>query len=58
MSLHLLFETSPNIYTLEKLKNAIFDFFPDESIDFLRNPSKTNGKHTKPSNVEKVSEVE
>ena len=23
-----------------------------------RNPSKTNGKHTKPSNVEKVSEVE
>ena len=58
MSLHLLFETSPNMYTLEKLKMQFLIFFPDESIDFLRNPSKTNGKHTKPSNVEKVSEVE
>ena len=37
--------------------NAIFDF-PDETIDFLKNPSKTNGNHTKPSNVEKVSELE
>ena len=39
-------------------KNAIFDFFPYETIDFLKNPSKTNGYHTKPSNVEKVSELE
>ena len=60
-----VFQSSPNklvCYDLNvqsiETKNAIFDFFHDESIDFLRNPSKTNGKHTKPSNVEKVSEVE
>ena len=35
-----------------------FLIFPDETIDFLKNPSKTNGNHTKPSNVEKVSELE